>query len=334
MQRTVFFAIVITVLGWMGYWWYASSALDDELHSWFDDRRTEGWAADASQIETKGFPFRFNTDMRDIRLADPDTGLGWAADRFQLLAMAYRPNKIIALWPQTQEVFTPFGRGTITSDEMRASLWVKPGTQLELQEAIFDFKSAAYSFAAAPALQAGSGIAAFRKSPGKINTYDIYIAAGDVIPGDRLKQIIDPEGRLPQAFETASIDIETRFDRPWDLRALEVARPQPQSIDIRRVEARWGVLGLHLAGTVDVRPGGVLHGNVAIKITEWETLLQIGVENGALPQGLADTLHRVMSGLAQASGPSNTIDMPLTIDNGRIKLGFLPLGDAPRIVLR
>ncbi|MGV6838778.1 MAG: DUF2125 domain-containing protein [Planktomarina sp.] len=334
MQRAVLTAIVLAVFGWMGYWWYASDRLDEELNGWFEERRAEGWAADASMIQTQGFPFRFNTDMRDVRLADPDTGLGWAADRFLLMAMAYRPNKIIALWPQTQEVFTLFGRGTITSDEMRASLWVNPGAGLELNEAIFDFKAAAYSFDAAPALTAGSGIAALRKTASKINTYDIYVAANDVVPGDALKQIIDPNGRLPQAFETATIDIQARFDRPWDRFAIESARPQPKAINIRRVEARWGVLGLHLAGTLDVQAGGILDGDVAIKVTEWEMLLQIGVENGLLPQGLADTLHRVMSGLAQASGPSNTIDVPLSIDNGTVKLGFLPLGDAPRVVLR
>ena len=53
--------IVVAALGWSAYWFVGAIALERAMVGWMDDRRSEGWQADAGTVETQGFPSRFDT---------------------------------------------------------------------------------------------------------------------------------------------------------------------------------------------------------------------------------------------------------------------------------
>jgi hypothetical protein len=89
--------------------------------AWFADRSAQGWVADYDTIETRGFPSRFDTTINTLELADPRTGWAWSAPFFQVFALSYKPNHIIAVWPNEQTIATPLARANITAEDMRAS---------------------------------------------------------------------------------------------------------------------------------------------------------------------------------------------------------------------
>jgi hypothetical protein len=43
---------------------------------------------------------------------------------------------------------------------------------------------------------------------------------------------LDPGGILPGTIETLDYSAEMRFDRPWDIRAIEERRPQITRLDL------------------------------------------------------------------------------------------------------
>ena len=55
---------------------------------------------------------------------------------------------------------------------------------------------------------------------------------------------------------------------------------------------------------------------------------------GFLPTSLRAQADQVFSVLAGLSGNTTTLDVELTLANGFVSLGFLPLGPAPRLQLR
>ena len=73
-----------------------------------------------------------------------------------------------------------------------------------------------------------------------------------------------------------------------------------------------------------------------VKATNWREMLRLAVASGAIAENLAPLVENGLEGLARLSGSSgDALDVPLTFARGRVMLaGLVPLGPAPRLVLR
>ncbi|MDD9716881.1 DUF2125 domain-containing protein [Dinoroseobacter sp. PD6] len=324
---------VTAALAWCAYWYLGASALERNLTAWFEDRRAEGWQAEYSDLSVRGFPNRFDTELTDPAFADPETGLAWQAPFFQLLALSYQPNKVIAVFPNTQEILTPFGRTQLDSTQMRGSLHLGAAAGMPLRSAVF--VADAPEFTAGEArLRAQTLRLAMRETEGTDLTYDIGLEALSLAPPVALKRRLDPGDLLPPALETLRLDAVIRFDREWDLRALEDRRPQPTAITLNEARAAWGPLGLRAAGALDIDAQGRGTGEITIKATNWEEILRLAERSGLVPPAVLPLLETGLRALAGLSGPETSIDVPLTFRDGQMRLGFLNLGQGPRFRLR
>ncbi len=327
-------SIVILAILFSGYWVAVSEGVDRGLEAWLGDRRAEGWQADAAVIETKGYPTGFETRFEDVELADPETGLAWRAPEFALSAASISPTRIRAIWPESQTVASPFERITIGAERMEGVLDVAPGTALELREA--DIEIAALTLLSDAGWQAGLGEGRLNVTQSDTDDagYSVFFEATDVLPSAALRELLDPSEVLPSVFKTLAIDADAEFDRPWDRFAVEDRRPQPRRIDLRKLQATWGELDLQIAGDITIDTAGVPEGDVSIRAVNWREMVQIGEAAGLIPPEMAGTVERALEVLAGLSGNPNTIDAPLTLSGGRISLGIVPLGPAPKIIIR
>ena len=331
-RRLTIIALVATLL-WGGYWAVGSIALDRGLRSWIADRQGEGWVAEYSDLAVRGFPNRFDTTFTELDLADPDTGLAWSLPFFQVLALSYRPNHVIAVWPDQHQISTPAERLTLTSDKTQASLVVEPGTALTLDRATLVAENLGVQSSLGWDSGAASLSLASRQTEAAPNTHDIAIEASDVILAGPVRDTLDPLRALPGEVKTLRLLTKVSFDRPWDRFAIESARPQPTRIDIEDMTALWGDLELRVAGAVDVTDTGRANGEITVKAVNWKDMLDIAVASGALPEATRQTAENALGLLAGMSGRADTIDAPLTIRNSLVFLGPLPLGQIDPIRL-
>jgi hypothetical protein len=125
-----------------------------------------------------------------------------------------------------------------------------------------------------------------------------------------------------------------RFDRPWDRTALEESRPQPRHIELSLADVKWGGLRLQAAGAVDVDEAGRADGAVTIKAENWREMLMLARSTGQLPESLANTLESGLGLLAGLGGNRDALDLTLNLAEGYWALGPIPLGPAPRLILR
>jgi len=328
--------IIVAASLWAGYWFVGSASLKSAFAAWFESRRAEGWAADYSDLTVQGFPNRFDTGFANLSLADPETGLAWQAPFFQILALTYRPNHVIAVWPDQQLVATPDQKYDVSSADMRASLILNPGTALEVQR----------STLTASALEVhpqgtrdgtrteALTLAAERVPAEEAPAYRLGLSADGFAPALPWKVKIDPKGTLPETLDALSADLAVEFDKPWDRTAIEEARPQPRKVKLRLAQAKWGRLELQAAGAVTVDAQGWPSGEVTIKARNWREILQLAVASGALTEGLAGTIEDALSLISQLAGNPKTLDIPLQFRNERAFLGPVPLGPAPNLRLR
>ena len=335
-MRALLSIIILASLGWSSYWFVGARAAKSGFEAWFDTRRAEGWVADYADLALRGFPNRFDTTFSELALADPGTGLAWEAPFFQLLALSYKPNHMIAVWPQTQLIATPLEKYRITSDDMRASMVLKASTGLTLDRATLTARqlTIAPDGDNAPLQIKGLTLAAEHVPADADAHYHLGLRADGLAPPNAWAARVDPNGTLPDTFTVLHADFTILFDKPWDRHAIEQARPQPKQIRLRLAEATWGQLSLQAAGELMVDAAGQPSGTVTIKARNWRKIVQLARSSGSLPAAIADPLEEGLTQLSRLAGNPKTLDVPLEFAKGRIWLGPVPIGPAPVLRLR
>ncbi len=334
MRRLVWILILFAAV-WSGWWFFAANSLRNGLEAWLEERRALGWQADVSETTIGGFPLALETTLERPALADPETGLAFAASTLEISAPAWWPGHVTLIFPQDEIVIaSPVLRNTVRAEQAQADLRLHPGATLELQQ--MQLTSGPWALAAPQ----GSWMAAegltlgMTQDADTATLYSFVLDAPAFEPGSLPRKALRVPDDWPVAFESLQLALQIRFDRPFDRSTIEDARPQPRRINLELAEAQWGALLLRGAATLDVSPKGVLSGEVSLQARNWQDMLSLAQSAGALPEGLRPQLESILGALARSSGNPDTIDAALTLRDGRIFLGFIPLGSAPRLVLR
>jgi len=334
-MRILLAVILLAATAWSGYWFLGAQAAERGLGDWFDARAAEGWVVGYGSLRTAGFPNRFDTTLRDVRLADPATGWAWSAPMFQALALSYRPRHMIAVWPDRQTLATPLQTITISSDRMRGSVVVEDLQAFALERATIEFASVGIASTADWRASLALGQLALRRTPAAPGGYDIALTATDLTLPRAITGVLAQSQMTGDTVQRLSLDARVVFDAPWDRAAIEMRRPQPRRVEITLARASWGALDLRIAGDLDVDARGVPDGSLTVKATNWREMLAIAQAAGLVPAALAGLLEGGLARMARLSGNPDTLDLPLRFAGGRVSLGgVLPLGPAPRLVLR
>lgn len=327
--------LILVVSGiWMGLWAGGSIFYERGLKSWVDMRRAEGWAADVGDLNVAGFPNRFDTTVSDLRLADPATGVAWAAPFVQFLSLAYKPNEVIAVLPEKHVFSTPFQTMTISHDQARGSLFLEPSLSLGLNRAVVVFDALTIASNLGWELALEEGRFAAEKRAETEQSYRIGAELADLAPSLGTRAILDPGGVLPSRIALLRLDAILDFTAPWDRFAVETARPQITSVDLKDMSARWGDVTFRAAGELQVDDRGVPEGRITVKAVEWRRLLDMAIGTGLLANTFRPALESALELMATLQGPPNTLDAPLTFENGFVSFGPIPLGPAPRLIIR
>lgn len=333
-MRKLIVVVLVAATAWAAYWVIGATASQKAIEGWLEARRNEGWQVEYSELKVRGFPNRIDTTITDIQLTDPETGLSWSAPFFQLFSLSYKPNHLIAAWPNSQSLATPFQEIDIETSKMTASLKVLPNSRLELDSATVVVEGAALTSSEGWKASADNFTAAIRRTAGKDMTYDVAAKADTVIPGDALRSMLDAGGTLPDVIEGVNFDTEIGFARALDIRVIEESRPDITALNIKDARGAWGELQLRAKGDLTVDADGFPSGEVALNARNWRDMLGLAVRAGAIPAEAASAAELGLGFLATLSGAENSLDAPLSFSNGRIFLGPIPLGTAPTLNLR
>lgn len=325
--------IAAAALGWTAWWFFIAAAKDRTLEAWLAARRAEGWVAEAAAIDVGGFPYRVDTTISGLELANPQGGWSWKAPEFQFTALAYQPNHLIAIWPPEQTFSTPFGATSVTSETMRGSVIFQPNPRLGLRRATVEMKGVALTGSQGWRIELDSGILAMREAEAADappNAYDIGLDAAGVTPPAVLARSL-PSGMLAERIDTVSFKATAVLDRPLDRQAVEGERPSIERLTIDDAVFAWGRLDLRARGTLVADADGLAEGRVDLRARNWREMVEIADRSGALPSGLASALRGGLGLIARLGGDRDSISAPLEFAGGAMRLGPIPLGPAPRL---
>lgn len=326
--------LVVAALAWGMYWFVGAMALERATTAWLDARRAEGWVAEAA-VETRGFPNRFDTTFTGLDLADPDTRVGWSAPAFQMLALSYKPNHLIMIWPGEQRVSTPEQTISVSADTLRGSVIVEPEPLTALRDATVELAGAEFTSTEGWTAALATGQVSMRAKPGATEpaTYDVYLDLGGLVPDAELTASLSGSNRLPDTIASVRISAVVSYDKPWDRTAIDDARPQPRTVLLETLAARWGDLDLSATGALDIGPDGAPTGTIEVSVTNWRDMIEIARALGVLEARYVGTVTNGMELFAALSGDPETLDVPLSFRDGQSFIGPVAVGPAPTIRL-
>lgn len=336
-MRVLLAIVVLAAALYGGWWWWGATTLEGAVTRWLDERRADGWVAEAEDIRVQGFPNRLDMIVRGLDLADPAAGWSWQAEEFQVLALPYRPNHVIAVLPGEQVVATPVETARVTSAQMRGSVVFEPNTALALDRSSFEI--ADMVIAGDGGWEAGIGRAtlATRQTEGETArpfSHDVALNAEALRLPAHVTAGLAGNAVLPAAIESLRLDMRLDYDRPWDRPAVEAGNPVLEGIRIRDASFTWGELDLRGRGTLTVDDAGFAEGRIDLRARNWREMIAIAENSGAIGSRLAGTLRNGLDLIAVLSGDRHSLQVPLDFEDGRMRLGPVVIGDAPRLVYR
>ncbi|MFY0310412.1 DUF2125 domain-containing protein [Leisingera sp. D0M16] len=319
---------------WSLYWAAAAWGLRTGIATWFAEQERRGWQAEFSGLETSGYPHRHLTRIQHPALADPGTGTAWRADWLALENPAAWPGQLALSFPASAQQLSYFDRtAVITAQGLQASLNLAPGVALELED--MALVSAPWQIErSGETVLSGAALDLRMVQTDRPESYRITAEAREFAPRAAWRRLLAASSALPERFDTLALEMTVAFDKPWDRSALEQQRPQPRRIDLKLADARWGDLRLKAAGALTVDETGLPEGEIALQAENWRGLVLMAERTGALPPSLRGTVERVLGLLAEASGNPHDLDIALGFADGYVTLGPLPLGHAPRLIIR
>ncbi|MEL6233386.1 MAG: DUF2125 domain-containing protein [Pseudomonadota bacterium] len=350
MQR---FRVLVTVtvlfsLGWSGWWFFAATAKERALTGWLANRATQGWTAETRSLHVTGFPSRLDTVIEGLALADPARGWGWESAEFQILALAYQPNHIIAAWPGQHRLswpatlaarWPPMLRAALPPDRLgtaaslsaerwRGSVVFAPGLDLTLDRLQTEIAQMQIAGEAGWALQLDEMRLAARRAleadPGA-HRYDLFAEVSKA----QLTPAPGPAPASMPALDMLRISAQATLDAPIDRHMVRRRPSALREMTLEGATLRFGEVEIAATGALTVDATGIPEGRFDLQIRNWRMALDLAVAQGVLDPELRGRLESGLAVLAVVSG-GDGLRVPLILSGGRVALGPIPIGQAPR----
>lgn len=317
--------LVLTIAAiYAGYWFIGANAAEKGTRAALEQLQANGWSVQTNSVDTRGFPSRFDTTIKDLELTSPDQAYGWNAPFVQALALSYKPNQMIFVFPQTQELQLGGQKMTLNTEGFRASAAVAASPAAPLTNVTAELSSASLKLSPDTALQLGKSLAALRPSTATDYSYDAFLDIADIgLP----QPLVSALSGYPAAISQLTVDTNVTLDRRLDRHLIGATSPRMDAMVLNALTLRWGTTTVQGKGSLAIDVSGIPTGQITLSLRNWDQLITAAAQLGLIEQGLVQTAQTMAHTLAMGS---DTLDLPLVFENGLVRIGPLPLGPAPR----
>lgn len=330
MRKLIALILVASVL-YGGYWFIARAQIQDRLKEALIQADEGAYDVSYTSLKTRGFPSRFDTTVTDFQFTDPSTGAHWSAPWFQLFALSYRPNEVIAIFPPEQTFTINDSTITLFSDDMRASGKVRANPALTFQDATITMDNPRFQTEDGGELAMANVLAATRLTPNTTQSYDIFLEAHSIELPENIRRFIDPGNLQPSLIQNLRFDSDATLSAPIEVNSASNTPATIEALSIKEFALTWGDMSLSAIGDVMPDASGLLSGSISVSARNWQQALDLAVSNGMVDDSRRFLFTEIVDNLDETPHIPDTVTLTLTVDNGNMSLGGLPLGSAPTL---
>lgn len=321
--------VILFAVVYGGYWFIGRNTLNDRIAAALDQAGAQGVSVGTWGV--RGFPNRFDTTFEDVEITTPN-GLTWSAPWLQVFALAYRPNEVIAVWPDEQSFDMGGETLTLLTSGMRASARVRANADLVFAKAELDMHAPRLRLERdGTELSMSRLFAAARARPDTERDYDVYLDAQSITLPDWMRMALDPEGTQPSLIRDLRFDGTATLSRVLDRHLAEGDPVLLEALNIRELGLVWGEISISVIGQVSAGADGRAEGSLTISAANWERALDMARAAGLIGEGFEETYANMARQMDETPHLPETLTLTLTLSDGRARLGPLPIGPAPRL---
>lgn len=330
MQRRGVKILVLLALAWGIWWWVATGSMQSNINAWLAMQRQAGVEAEIGSMRRGGFPLQIATTVKDAHFIETDSASELHVPQATLSAPIYWPGDATLRLPAGLiTLTTPQAVLTLTTDGIAAAMQLHPGTALEL-EALNGGASNVTLDLDKEGLLSVETVQANVQQDADPATYTIDLTATGLAFGKLVKDGLELPASWPDSFEPVVVDMTVTFDRPWDRSALQLSRPQPRIIKIEKAQAVYADLAVLIVADLTVDAHGTPEGTAGIRVKNWQQIFEMAVAGTEIPPEWSTMVEGVLTSMSDING---TLDLNVTLADGQMRMGFLPLGSTPRLII-
>jgi hypothetical protein len=322
-------------------WWVAAGRVHSQADRWIAAAQAHGAQVTPAQISVGGYPFAFAIALNDVSVASPE-GFGFTAQSLKLLSRpwAIRRMKVAAvggfgftLPPGTVRPALTVAGETLRGDAVFGDEPIPLAVNLAA-DTISASRTAVAGDAGREMTAATVTMAGARATtPPATDTdvaYDLALRLLDVSA-----QAIE-DNPLGGTIQEWAIHARLLGPPPAtpDAAGLRAWRDAGGTIDLTDLLLRWGPLRLSASGTAALDAQMQPEGAFSVQLTGIDPAIDALAAAGWIKPGPAG-FAKLGLGLASKPGPDGTptVKSPLTIQNRRISLGPVKVGEVPELKL-
>ena len=328
-MRKLIALVVISATLYGGYWFVGRSQIQSKLTEALVEIDAGEMDVAYETLTTRGFPSRFDTTFTHLVVEDSNARVRWETPIFQLLALSYQPNNVRAYFPEEQVFIIDGERFSLFTDEMVARGKVSPNSTLSFQQAELELINPRLRTEEGAELGLARFFAAMRLTPETTQSYDLFLEARSIELPEDMRRIIDPQNLQPAFIQSLRFDSDLELSAPIELNNAEGAVPVIEVLSIRELAFEWGEISLSAIGDLTPNLAGVVDGSVTISARNWQQALDLAVANGTVAEDRRQFFIGIVSSIDETPHIPDTLTATLTITQGEMALGPLPLGAFP-----
>lgn len=323
-----FILALLAFAAWSGFWLWASGRASQGLDDTARNLREAGYEVSWKTKAVYGYPFRLDVTLTEARVRDP-SGWGLASPRLEAESYLHALGQWVMAAPDGLSVLRPAGGAVnVTGEVIHASLG-----KLDRHPPNFSFEGVKLAFAPAPGAQPFALSAA--------DKLQLHLRAG---PDDQGAVLVRVDGGKAYA---GGVMARIAGDKPvslvWDstLSTMKAFKGDDWSTAARAWSLGGGTIVVREAGltagdaALNVQSGslaagadGRLRGDLSVELRNAPAALAAMAQSGVIPRDAADAAT-VVAAARQGSGDTARAD--LVFQAGRVTLGPVALGAAPRL---
>lgn len=318
-RRFVWLAVGIVLFGvfWTIGWHLIAGRIETHLPTTLQQMAGQQAQAKCSNAKVRGYPFRFGLFCDSLGYRNAQLGLNADSGALRSAAQFYRPNHIVS------EVDGPVvfsglaGEGRIDWQALQTSIFATPGG---LDRGSLDGRNISIDIDSAE-LSGKLGLRAQRLTAhARKNGPDFDVAAyAEQVQSDLFTQMSALKLSLEATLPNQAGLLDAPFRAPQGAYQMQLHR--------MLVELEEGA-SLEISGPAQIDEDGLISGDLNLTISNQQRFAELATRIDPDSGNLFGNVAPMLGAFDTVPG-DDAITVPLTIRNGAVSMGFIPLGRLP-----
>ena len=323
--RWVLSIFVVPFLIWSGYWAAAAYAFEKVAHLAVRETQKAGVSAQFQEVSVQGYPTEFEVGLYAVSVGIANT-LTWETPKAVLHTASFKPHEITLNLSETHQINGSFGATTIATTQAGISVLFRPSWLIPLAKISLQAEDMTIDHADGFKANLGSALATVTSYADPKEAYNVTAELKNISLGSLWPQ-------LPTAYQfvqALQLNTDILFDAAWDRTAISHGLPALQRTVLNNIRFDFGDANITATGQLTHEAPLGPTGQITLTVQDWQSLFKLAKSLGYVAPNLEDMFFTLLTDLAAQTGSSDTITLPLTLQNGRVSYGALSFGTLPR----